>query len=213
MPLNHNLKPLQDNEIAGPITTNPIIKHLQGMNSLSEFLAIEPNGQGSVNFDFDAYSLAKVILGMVENGETLSFDFKCTLDEDHLAVAAGKVYLPETVVSVSGMSETLGNSDSGKMVYVRLSKSGSTIQGELVFDDPITHTLMTGNNNYRVCLPVAIVTGSGDNWKVRYRHLGSFALTQVPYFWIDAYDKSKAQFLSHGANADGETWIDATECE
>ena len=212
--LNNNRKPLQENEIAGAVTANTVIRHLQGMNSLSEFLSIEPNGQGSVNFDFDAYSLAKVILGMVEDGETLSFDFKCKLDKKHLTVVAGKVYLPDTpVVSISSMSQTLGNSDSGKMVYVRLSKSGSTISGELVFDDPVTHTLMTGNNNYRVCLPVAIVTGSGNNWKVRYMHLGSFSLTQVPYFWIDAYDKSKAQFLSHGANADGETWIDATECE
>jgi hypothetical protein len=52
-----------------------------------------------------------------------------------------------------------------------------------------------------------------DGIKFRYYHIGNWAFTDVPYFWIAGYDKTKEQILTHSANTDGLLWQDVAPCD
>jgi len=210
--LNYDIEPLRENEVAGAKTINPLVRFVLGIQAPSDYLSINPNGRGSINIELDSGSLAKWILSMV-NSESLKFDFKCTIGGNNgrsLSVAGGKVYFPDDVASISSMSHTLSSSDSGKMIYVRLT---SKTLGTLVLDNAVTHTLMTGNDDYRVCLPIATITYSSGQYGIRYQHIGSFAFESLPYFWKDGYSKSDYQFLVHRDGENEERWESANDCD
>ena len=208
--LSHNIRRLRDNEIAGADTVNPIVKFLLGMKSQSEYLTINPNGMGSVNFDFDAGSILRNVMEMM-HAIDLDFSFKVTISgtSPTLHVAAGTVYLPDHSVGISSYTHNLALADAEKMVYVRLNSASA---GELVFDSAVTHTIQTGGGSYRVTLPIAAVSHSGGSWQVTYHHLGDIELVEMPYCYISGYDRSKVQGLMHGAGADGVKWTDAGTC-
>lgn len=209
MDINYDMHRLGDNEVAGKETINPIVTMLQGMRSTSEFLTINPNGRGSVNFDLDFTALAANILKLIKIPE-LSFDFQCSVNSNgRLTVSSGKVFLPSSSVSISSYSHNLSSGDSGKMVYVRLNSASS---GEIVLSSAVTHTLQTGNQDYRVTLPVATITKSNSVWSVRYHHIGSFDLTTMPYFYIGGYSRGDVQTLDHTADSDGMAWQTYGEC-
>lgn len=205
MPLNYNLKPLQENEIAGPITTNAIIKHLQGMRSLSEFLSIEPNGQGSVNFDLDANSLIKVILGMVEDTQELEFDFKGSISNGNLHVSSGKVYFPNTSVSVSG-----GTFDDDDTVHIALTGSASgSISGSLATGS-VSRVITNATTMLLPLLTTATINGEKV---VKYYHVGDYVFDMLPPAWISGFRSDSVQALSHDANSFAPVWIDYGQCE
>ena len=209
MDINYDMHRLKDGEIAGKETVNPIVNFVQGMRSISDFLTINPNGRGSINFDLDFAALAANILKLIKIPE-LNFDFECSISSNgRLTVSSGTVFLPFNSVSISSYSHNLSNSDSGKMVYVRLNSASS---GEIVLSSGVTHTLQTGNNDFRVTLPVATLTKSGANWRIKYHHIGSFDLTTVPYFYEVGYDKSQVQTLDHTDGTNGMQWVTYGEC-
>lgn len=218
MKLNYDIEPLDDNQIAGAKTINPIIKYILGMDSTSDFLAINPNGRGSVNFDLDAGALAKWILSMIDDntGLNLEWDFKVNFTKsgssNRISVRAGQVFFPDNSVSISGINnQSISSSSSGKMVYVRLNSKSS---GELVIDNAVTHTLQTGNDNYRMTLPIATITykSSNNTWSARYHHIGSFSFGSYPYFWKDNFTKGDYQFLVHRNGQNEERWVSAGDC-
>lgn len=206
--LNYNIRRLRDNEIAGADTINPIVKFLLGMKSQSECLTINPNGMGSVNFDLDAGSILRNVMEMIR-ANTIDFDFpfKVTISgrPPTLHISMGSVFFPNNEASVDSFTHTLTNADSGKMIYVRLN---SITGGEIVLGSQVTHTLQTGNNNFRVTLPVATITLDGGEWQIFYHHLGTFSFVETPYFWIDGFDPSKNQHLVHGTLVTWPGWED-----
>lgn len=203
--LNNNLKPLQENEIAGAVTANAIIRHLQGMNSLSEFLAIEPNGQGSVNFDFDANSFIKVILGMVKDTQELEFSFKGSISNGNLHVSSGKVYFPDTVVSVSG-----GTFDEDDTVHIVLTGSASgSISGQLATGG--VSGIVTSATT--MLLPLMTTATINGEKVVKYYHVGDYVFNWRPPAWCANYDASKQQALTHGINGFAPEWVEIGDCE
>ena len=215
MRLNYDIRRLKDNEIAGADTINPMVRFILGMKSQSEYLTINPDGMGSVNFDLDAESLLKIAQTFIsQQTDGLNFDFRCTIGgstSHSLSVSGGRVWFPQSgdVASISSYSHTLSSGDVGKMLYVRLTSKTS---GTIVLDNAVTHTLQTGNDEYRVTLPIATITRSGENYGVRYHHIGSFALLEEPFFWKDGYDKSAYQFLVHRQDQNEERWVSASDC-
>lgn len=213
--LNYDIARLEDGQIAGPRTINPIVDYILGYQSTSDFLNINPNGRGSVEFDLDFEGMAKAILamvaGMMQDGAALDFDFRVSVEEGVLSVQGGTVYLPDNSVAISALTHNLDpQEDSGKMIYVRLT--GATA-GSLQFGGAVTHTLQTGDGNFRATLPVATLSYSGGAWQVRYRHLGAFVLAHTPYFWIPGYGRGRAQALMHRADEDGLRWVDYATCD
>lgn len=206
----NNFEPLKENEIAGAQTINPMQRYMLGIHSLSEFLDVNPDGQGSISFDLNFEALAGSIIGMLGDNGGINFDFKCSVSSNNvLTVSGGKVFLPFDVCTVSSTSTSLSSGDSGKMVYVRLT---SKTTGSIVLSSSVTHTIQTGNQEYRVTLPVATITYN-NGWKVQYHHIGAFSLTQTPYCYIDGYSKGSAQSLDHQANTDDQKWNTYGECE
>lgn len=203
MALNYNLKPLNENEIAGRQTVNPLITHLQGMNSLSDFLSIMPNGQGSVNFDLDVKSIIDVILGMVKTQEALQCSFKGTVNGSTLTVSSGKVYFPDTVVNVSG-----GTFSTGQTVHIALNGSPSSISGSLA----------TGNvsriitNATTMLLPLMTTTTIGGETYPLYYHVGDYVFDWRPGAWISGFDSSATQSLDHVAGSYEPVWQTYSPC-
>lgn len=218
MDINYDIHKLKEGEIAGQETINPIVTFVQGMRSISDFLTINPNGRGSINLDLDFTALAANILKLVKIPE-LNFDFECSISNNgRLTVSSGTVFLPFHSVSVPLYSYNLDSLDSGKMVYVRLShdtnESGDVPnKGEIVLSSGVTHTLQTGNSNYRVTLPVATLTKNNSVWSVKYHHIGAFDLTTMPYFYVSGYNKGATQSLDHEADTDGGKWVSYGECD
>lgn len=203
--LNNNLKPLQENEIAGAVTANAIIRHLQGMNSLSEFLSIEPNGQGSVNFDFDDNSFIKIILGMVKEAQEFEFDFKGSISNGNLSVSSGKVYFPDAVVSVSG-----GTFDDDDTVHIVLTGSASgSISGQLATGG--VSGIVTSATT--MLLPLMTTATINGEKVVKYYHVGDYVFNWRPPAWCTGYDASKQQALTHGINGFAPEWIEIGDCE
>lgn len=205
MPLNHNIRQLQANEIAGQGTINPMQQFMLGMNSLSDFLTIEANGKGSVNFDFDAKQLIKIILDMVSTNEALQCSFRGSVDGNTLTVSSGKVYFPDTVVSVSG-----GTFSTGQTVHIALTGSTSSISG----------TLATGNVGNRIItsattmlLPLMTTTTIGGKTYPFYYHVGDYVFDWRPATWISGFDSTKTQSLDHIAGSNDVIWNTYEECD
>lgn len=205
MTLNYNLKPLQENEIAGQLTINTIIKHLQGMRSLSEFMSITPNGQGSVNFDLDVKSIIDVILGMVKDTQELEFDFKGSISNGNLHVSSGKVYFPNTSVSVSG-----GTFDDDDTVHIALTGSAS---------GSISGSLATGSvsrvitNATTMLLPLMTTATINGEKVVKYYHVGDYVFDMLPPAWINGFDATVTQSLDHVAGSNDLIWNTYSDCE
>lgn len=204
MALNYNLKSLQDNEIAGKQTINPIVGHLQGMHSLSEFMTITPNGQGSVNFDLDVKSIIDVILGMVKTQEALQCSFRGSVNGNTLTVSSGHVHFPDANVSISG-----GTFSVGQTVHIALTGSTSSISGQLATGN--VTSVMTSATTMLLPLMTTVTVG-GETYPMYY-HVGDYVFANRPMCWCAGYDASKEQALTHGINAYLPTWTEIGECE
>lgn len=204
----NNFEPLGEKEIAGQRTINPMQRYMLGIHSLSEFITINPDGMGSISLDMDYASLASSILGLLGDSGGINFDFRCDVNGSTLTVEAGTVFLPFSQVSIAKFTHTLVSGDNGKMIYARLS---STTTGEIVLSNGVTHTLQTGNQDYRTTLPIATVTNN-NGWAVKYHHIGAFTLTETPYFYVSGYSKGSTQTLDHDANTDGGKWVSYGDC-
>lgn len=207
MKLNYNIHPLDEGEIAGKGTINPIVNFLLGMRSQSEFLAINPNGRGSINFDLDADALIKVVLGMVEEGEELECSFKGTISNGSLYVTGGHVYFPDTVVNISG-----GTFDDDDTVHIVLSGAPypATITGYLTSQGNVSRTMPNATTMTLPLLTTATVNGTKV---VRYYHVGDYAFSWRPAQWCAGYDQSATQSLDHVAGSDIPTWQTYEPCD
>jgi len=204
MGLNYNLNPLQDNEIAGKKTIDPIQRHLQGMRSLSEFMSITANGQGSVNFDLDMKSIIDVILSMVKVQEALQCSFRGSVNGNTLTVSSGHVHFPDANVSISG-----GTFSVGQTVHIALTGSTSSISGQLATGN--VTSIMT--NATTMLLPLmTTVTIRGETYPLYY-HVGDYVFDWRPAPWCTGYDASKEQALTHGIGSYAPEWQEIGECE
>lgn len=199
--LGKQFKYLKENEVAGADTLNPIIDYLRGIRSISDFIVLNPNANKSMSIDLDIESLKDALDVTVEASE-LQHTFKATItSESSYTISGGTVYFGhDKAFSVSSSS----GSGTGSY-YIRCTSSGASIQSGTV-----SNVLDTSNQYVNLPLFQAY---NDDGIKFRYYHIGNWAFPDVPYFWISGYDKTKQQFLSHNANADGMIWIDATDCE
>lgn len=204
-----SIQHLESNEIAGPITINPVVDFINGIRTRTgQFIVMNPNGR-SIDIDFDAMAY-KEWLGT--NDFELLSDFRCEItDSNNIQCSAGHVFFPSEVVSISAKSAT--SCHYGYYMYARIYESGGTLTGELRYDNGITHTLQpeSGENPDRVTLPICRTYQSGGEWKISYFHIGAFSFIQDPYFWIKDYDRSKHQVLGHTING-SMRWIDTGDC-
>ena len=203
-------KYLAENEIAGAETMNPIVEFIRGIRSTDDYIMLNPNPLNSMDINLDMDALREWALNALPFNTSLEHTFKASVsDNGRLSCTGGNVWFPDDMASISALSST--SCHNNYMVYIRLT---SKTQGTLVYDNGITHTLMTGNNDYRVCLPVCYTwKDSNDVWHIRYYHIGDYSFTQLPYFWEQNYDKTKAQILGHNANSNGVRWLDTGTCE
>ena len=200
---------LAENEIAGADTINPIVRFIRGIRSTDDYLMLNPNQFDSMDLSLDMDALRDWALNALPFASASEHTFRATMtDDNHFSVTGGNVWFPEDMASISSMGTH--QCHSNKMVYIRLT---SKTHGTLVYDDPITHTLMTGNDDYRMCLPVCYTWQDSRNvWHIRYYHIGDYSFTQLPYFWKDGYSKSDYQFLVHRDGQNEERWISAGDC-
>lgn len=209
--LNYDIERLKENEICGAESFNLLIDYVLNFKSLSEFLTLNPDGQGSYTIDLDFAALAAAIIGGLPSNVKLNFDFACNIDSsNHLTVSAGKIFLPDRQIAISAYNTTISSGDSGKMVYVRMTDKN---HADIVVGSAVTHTLQTGNNDFRVTLPIATINIVNSTWQMTYHHIGSFHITQEPYFYISGYNKAANQSLDHAAGYDGLQWNTYGECQ
>lgn len=194
-------KYLNDNEIAGAETINPIVDFLRGIRSTSDFIELNPNSNGSMNIGLDVDSLANYLRQDVDV-EELQHTFKATITSgSSYTISGGTVYFGhDKAFSVSSSS----GSGTGSY-YVQCTSSGASIQSGTV-----SHVLNPTNQTVNLPLFQAY---NDDGIKFRYYHIGNWAFTDVPYFWIAGYDKTKEQILTHSANTDGLLWQDVAPCD
>ena len=205
-----NIHHLDNNQIAGPITINPMVDFINGIRTRTgQFIELNPNG-GSIDIDFDAMAYREWL--DLKDFELLS-DFRCEItDSNKIKCSAGRVFFPLEAVSISMMNPTTCH--SGYYMYARIYKNGNALTGELRYDSAITHTLQpaSGDNPDRVTLPICSTYQSGGEWKISYFHIGAFSFIQDPYFWVQDYDKSKVQVLGHTSQG-AVHWIDTGVCD
>jgi len=208
MQLNHDIRPLKDNEIAGAQTINPIVQYLLGMRSLTpQYMSINPNGRGSVNFNLNFPALAADVLKLVQ-ADNLEHDFKVSIGETTVSVSSGKVLFPSNAASIQGDTFNLSGAD-GKTVYALLT---SQTAGSLQLGVAPTSLLHVSGNSYTMTLPIATLAYSNNAWSVLYHNIGSFEFGNTPYFWEAGYDRTKAQAYMHNANADV-AWVTYGDCD
>lgn len=200
---------LAEDEIAGAGTINPIVEFIRGIRSTDDFIMLNPNANNSMNIDLDLDALREWLFRAYPHPE-LKHSFKAEIiDGNKIKISSGSVYFPNAKASISAMSQTSCNSNY--MAYVRLTNETT---GQIIYDNAITHTLQTGNNDYRVCLPICrTYKDANDVWQVQYYNVGDFAFVEEPYFWVSGYNKSKTQFLMHQSGNNWTEWIDAGDCE
>lgn len=194
-------KYLKENEIAGAETINPMVDFLRGIRSTSDFIELNPNSNGSMNIGLDVDSLANYLRQDVDV-EELQHTFKATITSgSSYTVSGGTAYFGHNIARTANSKSFSGTGS----VYLEVTSSSAELKSGTVSN-------VLNPNNQTVNLPI-LQAYSDDGLKFRYYHIGNWAFTDVPYFWISGYDKTKAQVLSHSANADGMIWIDIAPCE
>ena len=201
-------KYLADNEIAGAETINPIIDFVRGIRSTDDFIELNPNGIDSMDIDVNRGAILEWLKTAYPH-TSINHTFKATInDTNKISCTSGKVYFPSNSVSISALGNT--TCVSGNMVYIRLNSKTS---GSLEYGS-ISHTIQpaSGSNPNRVCLPICTTYRSNNVWYVQYYHIGDYAFTQYPYFWVDGYDRTKPQALMHYEDEDFYRWVDYGDC-
>lgn len=199
-----DIPPLGEREIAGAGAYNRLLWFVLNFRPISPFLTLNPDGKGSYTIDLDFAALAADALEVIAPAILRGFDFAVTVSNGTLYVNGGRIFLPDRTVIATAITQAITDADNGKMVYVRMTSANAA---EIVFDSPVTHTMQTGGGNYRVTLPLALLSYADGAFSVRYLHLGAFHITQEPYFYINGYNRGASQFLAHDAGADGLRWI------
>lgn len=139
---SYNLQRLRENEIAGQKTANALIDFCLGMNSTSKYLILNPNGRGSVNFDFDEGGLLADIASMLGGlGGGYDGPFKMTTT----GVGAGYVIVPGgSIINVQACeyAQMTQHATGGGLVQLIIDGSGSNwsyswhiARSYLVFDN------------------------------------------------------------------------------
>ena len=194
-------KYLKENEIAGAETINPIVDFLRGIRSTSDFIELNPNSNGSMNIGLDVDSLANYLKQDVDV-EELQHTFKATITSgSNFTVSGGTVYFGHNMALTASSRSFSGTGG----VYLEVTRSSATLQSGTV-------STVLDTANQKVNLPI-LQAYSDDGLKFRYYHIGNWAFTDVPYFWITGYDKTKEQILTHSANTDGLLWQDVAPCD
>ena len=170
--LRLRVRPLQQGEVAGPNTINPLLAAVNGMHSISEHLTVGTDEAGAIELRLDVASLLNIIQQTITEGETLGFSFKATVADGMLTIAGGSVRLPNSVISVSSLSRSATN---GLCAWVQIvSTSSASIQTGSSFP-----AVLDTSNKY---VNVPLGTWNGTLWL--HRHLGDIVLPMMPYFWI-----------------------------
>lgn len=198
--LRLRVRPLQQGEVAGPQTINPLLAAVNGMHSISEHLTVGTDEAGAIELQLDVASILNIIQQTITGGETLNFSFKATVSNGTLTIAGGSVRLPGSSISVSSVSRTATN---GLCAWVEVaSTSSASIQTGSSFPNVL-------DVNYQ---KLNIPLGSWDGSIWLYRHLGDIVIPQMPYFWIPSYSASVAQSLDHDVNG-ALVWTPYGPCE
>lgn len=198
--LRLRVRPLQQGEVAGPNTINPLLAAVNGMHSISEYLDVGTDEAGAIELRLDVVSLLNIIQQTITGGETLGFSFKATVADGMLTIAGGSVRLPNSVISVSSLSRSATN---GLCAWVQIvSTSSASIQTGSSFP-----AVLDTSNKY---VNVPLGTWNGDFWL--HRHLGDIVLPMMPYFWIPGYSASDMQSLDHDATG-ALVWTTYGPCE
>lgn len=190
---------------------NPIIDFVRGIRSTDDYITLNPNTFNSMDIHLDMDALRDWALEALPFEASLEHTFKASVSNNgELSCTGGSVWMPNGKASISGVSN-ISCIDSN-ILYIELTSKSN---GSLQYGTP-SRTLSTGNS-HEVRLPVCMTysTGSGDDttWFVRYYHIGDYAFTQLPYFWVEGYGRSKIQMLGHESNGDELKWYDVGECQ
>lgn len=200
--LGKQFKYLNENEIAGAETINPMVSFLRGIRSDGVYIILNPNANGSMSIDLDLESLRDA-LDLTVTGDELQHTFKATATgSSSFTVSGGTVYFGEQSRSVSGSGTLTGTTG----VYIELTSSAVTWKRGTVSNifDPSSQKV-----NLPICLPY---TDDGE-LKFRYYHVGNFFFNELPIFWISGYNKANEQILTHSANSDSLLWQDVAPCD
>lgn len=198
--LRLRVRPLQQGEVAGPNTINPLLAAVNGMHSISEYLAVGTDEAGAIELRLDVVSLLNIIQQTITGGETLGFSFKATVADGMLTIAGGSVRLPNSVISVSSLSRSATN---GLCAWVQIvSTSSASIETGTSFPAVLDTTHKYVN--------IPLGTWNGTLWL--HRHLGDIVLPMMPYFWIPGYSASDIQSLDHDATG-ALVWTTYGPCE
>lgn len=197
-----DIQPFGNHDVAGEHTINPMLTWMRNFDCMSEFLMTSVNGNGSISLDLDFPLLAGKILSLVKSMEA---EFKATVSGNSLHVDGGHVFMPYTSYSFGAYTKTLSASDDGKCVYLKIQSDSRS------WDMGSTPGQLNSGNTQTV-LPVCQPYKSGNTWRVRQMHLGSFILTFPPHFLIGGYNAAEPQILMHGGNETGFSWVSAGDC-
>ena len=197
------LDPLKKHDIAGRQTVNPIIDWIQNFGTLSDFLYLTPNREGSMSIDLDFVGLAGRILAMVEH---LQAEFRGSIAGEKIKVTGGHVYFPDRTYSLADYTKNLGVFDNGKSLMIVINSTGAAYNwGELP-------TALVDLQAGSMTLPLVKAESSGGQWRVIHHHVGAFVFTIPPAPLISGWSASEPQTLDHPANGSF-TWVSYGDCQ
>jgi len=202
-----NIQRLEDNQIAGPVSLNPIADFVNGIRTTTgDYIELNPNKNDSIDIDLNVAAILSLI------PDALTHSFKCEISGTSVKCSAGTVHMPDRTISISAKSLT--SCHDGYMMYVKLTGTPASVTGQLVYDNNFAGMIVpaTGNDPDTCCLPIATTEHNSSGYKIVYRHVGDFILSMTPYFWIGQFDKTVMQSLDHGPNG-GYIWNTYGECE
>lgn len=201
MYLPRKFKYLNENEIAGADTINPIVEFLRHIRTTDDFVDFNPNEGGGINLDVDRVAILEWIKKVYPH-PTDDFSFKVTFNGTNFTCSGGKVYFPHTTLSVGNFTNPI---NGGGGLYLQIGNKASSIS---ISRGTPSNML---DNSYNMQLPIADIYESKNEWKVKYYHMGDFFFSWVPAEWIEYYSKQDVQFLGHAQNGDV-VWVTSTEC-
>lgn len=205
---------LEEGEIAGQETINPILDLLEGMRSDSDFLDLNANGIGGVTFSFNEGVLYNWLAKALQR-DSLDHSFKGAVEGSSVSVSGGTVHLEHNAIYLSPLAAT--ECTDGGTVYAVVDSISS---GALVYSGDSSDSALeagivqpaAGGHENRLVLPIMRTIEASGVFALKYFHIGDFFFASLPYFWISNYNKGKHQSLDHAANADGYAWTDYGVC-
>lgn len=211
--LPKRFKYLDNKEIAGAETINPIVDFLRGIRSDSEFIDLNANANNSMTISFNEGVLFNWLKKASTNGE-FKHSFQGTITQGNngkISVSSGTVYMQENTINISGISNQ--SCTSGHVVYAVLSSASSgSLSYASSMGSGIVQPAGSGHGD-RIVLPILRTVKNNGVWQIEYLHIGDYHFVNMPYFWISGYDKSKRQSLDHDENTNGFVWTEYGECE